>query len=737
MKKFRSLRFITLMLSALMMTPCVMADGIDKGFFKKAAKKVWSLDSENIFNAATAIPDSVAKGQSGVIIARHDYFEVRREEQNTIYDATGRTNRTIVNHARRSMVKLLDQSAVERYSEFEFGGNTVRRTYGSALDALGKNAFGARVHKTDGTVVDIDPSQALEVSDGKKGGKNKTFKIAIPSLQAGDVIEYFYYSEYMRERGDICGLDMDLSDRYPVMTRLISGAFDPTLSSEFFSYNGAPRVAVTREDNKATARMIINNVPAVTFDKFVFDERQLPFVRLNVINNYRLPEEDYFIASTSRRGGVYNAINATSIINEAKEYVIRYDYRLWKMPRPLSPIPAQALKMVKDYAKAHPGATPRQLTDAAYLAVRYCNHVADDDDFVSSPFLLAMFMHDVMEKLEVFPVENMGIGLINSRSEVPAAELSGWNQSNFVACAGDSVYLMFPGFNIAPGELPGHFQGETGYCFLGRLRDMSRAAPVKEFSVRDRRYSGNYVKAELTVNIAADDPAALDVSRKVELGGSRKSEGDDLVDRAEWIRGVEGFFGLTKKPYKIKDYDAPAREKELRDALAKECAAVTGVKPDSVMSYTVSQRGFLPGQDAMKYSMECRVSGLVENLGNDISVTLGRLLGHVDKIEGSERERLLDAMLPSAFQDTHLLTLKVPAGYKVDPTSLEDFKRSVANAVGIFFVNARVNDSGDVEVQCAMRVKAGTVPLKAWPLLRDLYDAGSQFAEAAIVLVRS
>ena len=167
-----------------------------------------------------------------------------------------------------------------------------------------------------------------------------------------------------------------------------------------------------------------------------------------------------------------------------------------------------------------------------------------------------------------------------------------------------------------------------------------------------------------------------------------------------------------------------------------ECEAVTGARPDSVVDYSILEWGFLPGHDEMKYTTTNRFSGLVEDLGGDLSVTLGRLAGHVDKLDGSERERLLDAMLPTAFQNTHLLTFKVPQGYKVDPTSLADFSRNVVNPLGVFNVNANVNEAGDVEVQCVLRVKRATVPLQAWPLLRDLYDAGSQFADAAIVLVK-
>lgn len=205
------------------------------------------------------------------------------------------------------------------------------------------------------------------------------------------------------------------------------------------------------------------------------------------------------------------------------------------------------------------------------------------------------------------------------------------------------------------------------------------------------------MKAALTVNLLEEDPSVLNVVRSVELTGSAKNAGKNLVDYAEWIRGAEKYLDIAK-PYIIKEYDEPTRKSELREALAAECAAVSGFTPDSIMAYSVDEHGFLPDHEAMKYTIHCHVSGLVENLGNDISVTLGRLLGHVEKIEGSERERFLDAMLSSSFQNSHTLTLKVPQGYKVDATSLEEFNRNAGSSIGAFAAKATVNDAGDVEV---------------------------------------
>lgn len=735
MKK-QSYRLLTLVLTLALAGAGPAEAKIDKGFYKKAAQKAWAIDAENIFDAATPIPDSISRGQSAVIIAWQDDVTTHRDEQNTIYNSRGRTNRTEATHISRSMVKLLDRAAVERFSEFTIDAARKSHSYGSVVEESEKHAFGARIFKPDGTKTDIDPETALEVADGKKGNKNKSYKIAVPGLEPGDVIDYFYYSEYMNNDDDIDYIDMMLCDRYPVMTRLITGNFDPTLTSEYRCYNGAPDIERSKDKDNYTARMIARNIPAVNFEKFLFAERQFPFLRLNVINNYTFPDERPSHAYTSRRGGLYCNITAPPIYAEAKEYTARLAGLLWKSTRPVSPIPGRAHKMMKQYVKDHPEATPRQVADAASLAVRYCNYTDRDGKVLTSPWLMSLFHNDVIERLEIFPLDSTGIALVNSRNEVPTAELAKWNQSHFMSSVAGVNYMMFPGFYYAPGQLPGNFDGEQGMKISGRMRDLTTATPFELFKVPDHKYTGNRVVTNLTVEIDPADVSKTTVKRDVTLSGYQKEIGSELVNLAEWLQGVEKYFGIDK-PYKLKEYDPAERPGQLRKALREECAQVLGTTPDSILEYDIASRGFLPGEEEMKYSMTCVVGDVAEDLGGDISVTLGRLLGHVDKIEGNERERLLDAMLPTAYQNMHLLKLKVPAGYKVDETSLQDFNRNTANPLGLFSAQARVNDEGDLEVQCVMRMKYATVPLEAWPMMRDIYDTASRFADAAIVLVKS
>ncbi len=98
----------------------IPAMALNEKFFRKADEKVWTMNIPE-FNPRTEIPDSVADGASAVVIADYLDIKVDREIQQSALKATGMTNRMTRDKIRRVMIKMFDQSAVERFTDFEFG----------------------------------------------------------------------------------------------------------------------------------------------------------------------------------------------------------------------------------------------------------------------------------------------------------------------------------------------------------------------------------------------------------------------------------------------------------------------------------------------------------------------------------------------------------------------------------------------------------------------------------------
>ena len=123
---------------------------------------------------------------------------------------------------------------------------------------------GSRIYKPDGSLVDVDVTQAYPISDGKNAdsGKESKYKLAIPSLDVGDVIEYFYYNEEWSDIFTLKPLSMEVSMGYPVLKYKIDGRFAPNLTVEYRTLNGAPVLnRGVDEKNRNTVSISLSKPP--------------------------------------------------------------------------------------------------------------------------------------------------------------------------------------------------------------------------------------------------------------------------------------------------------------------------------------------------------------------------------------------------------------------------------------------------------------------------------------------
>ncbi|NOX48170.1 MAG: hypothetical protein GXO89_14450, partial [Chlorobi bacterium] len=111
------------------------------------------------------------KDESAVVLARKIEYIYANEKKEITFEKIY-----------RSRVKLLDQAAVELYSEFYF---------------IATNEIGIRIIKPDGATDIVETSQAIEVENSVKIPKEffslkvKYKKLAVPNLEVGDIIDYY------------------------------------------------------------------------------------------------------------------------------------------------------------------------------------------------------------------------------------------------------------------------------------------------------------------------------------------------------------------------------------------------------------------------------------------------------------------------------------------------------------------------------------------------------------------
>ncbi|MDE6300373.1 MAG: DUF3857 domain-containing protein [Muribaculaceae bacterium] len=698
--------------------------GIDSKYYKKIADKVWA-STDPAFDSAAVIPDSLTESNSGVIIAWSDDIDVDHEVQTTLNTISGQTNRISKKWTNRIMVKLLDQSAIDSHSEFEFGEKKQVKFMERVLLYDLKTAFGVRVHKPDGRIIEIDLNDAIEIGEGKKGKDNRTYKIAIPGLEPGDVLDYFRFTEEMAETFSLEPQNLVLCARYPIMNRKINLAVDPAITVEYKCYNGVPPLSRgTTERGSLTASLSLMNVPSVNFEKFTMKFRQLPFIRVQYLNNI----DKLYISKNSRGGGLHGDVFPGRIISELRDYLYNYEIE--------TKAGAKALKTVKDnFLKANPEASPRQIADAAWLALMYQDLTSKGADTKSSDeFERALVFSDMLRKLKIYPDDQIGIGIINPRSDVPVSDISAWDESNFVIRTPDALYYIPLHTAMSPGELPGDFYGEGAVLYFGDRKTWTTLTPIKEYALPHRKASENSAVFRDTITINDDKVA---VKSMLKMSGAVKSLYSDLTEVPEWASEVEDYFDIPEnRRFRDKSYDPASRSKELKTMLKENGVSHYGKNPEKVTEAVVKDRGIRPDSTDIVVESAMEFDGLVEHFGDDLGLTVGMLSGVPTRLSDNERSRILDVMLPFINQEIHSMLIKAPDGYCFDEASVEALQRNISDVTAQFNVQSKINAQGDLELNTLLRYKQADVALAFWPRLLKVLDEAAAFGNASVTLVK-
>ncbi len=705
----------------LLATFSVRAD-IDKKFFDKAAQKVWAMDLPQ-FDPNADLSDSIFQDQSAVYIARYIGL-VANYDQNP--DASKmrlfgirNSNAVYAVSIKRNMIKLNDASAVEKFTDFSVDAPQKVDVKGYTVVNI-KNAFGARVIKPDGSVTDVDMGEALTVTSGKKNNKDSEYKIVIPGLMSGDILDYFYYTEYFLDEVSMEEMDVPVLKAYPTRHLIIDICSHPELAMEYAAYNGVPQITTFPVVNGMNNfSLVLENVGSLDEELPHFSvARQLPFLRFYVLNNNSRIE---FVPKTARPGGIRHA-TTNFLLSDIASYIGT------AKPDNNKSV-SEAVSIVEKWAKAQ-GApvTDRQIADVAYLALRYSvikqKNKTDELRF-------ALQYYKVLEKLHVkIP---FGIAVTSSRRNVPVDQMIRYSDPNYVMMVGDSCYFSKADVTILPGELPPGYDGESYWLFNGRPDSEKLQTKVVNGKLLTGSLMANrlIMTSDVSFDTEGDEDEVLAVTTRLSASGAHKSSFSSLVPVDGAIAALEGYLGV--KAADLSDLVDP-ESKEIRKKGAESLVKLLwGDKDSELDSYQVDSYGSTPDSPEIKLEFKGTVKNSVTQAGDNLIVNLGKFISEQRQVKGSQRKRevsiLYDA--PERFDTT--IRFAIPDGYELVPESLADFNRSLTFKEATF--NSMATVEGDtVEVRVTERYPRSRYAPESWDALLAIMDAAFEFNSASIIL---
>lgn len=711
-------KILLAMLVAAFMTPTAMAD-IDKGFHKKASEKVWGMNLPQ-FNPKAELPDSIYGDKAASFIACYVKIDaaydksVNSGKQSTV--GYPYRNATQASFLERKMAKIQQPEALARFSEFEFDAPSSDRYRGFTITSA-KHTFGAKIIKPDGREIIIDvPALAVAETSGKKD-KDAKYKVAIPGLEVGDVLDYFLYDEYDYDEVSIPSMKISFLKSYPTRDFELDLTADTRLAVEYGSYNGAPRLENALPVNgRNHASLKLTDLMTIEEEMPFFSKaRQLPVIDLHILNNEARLE---FVPSPARMGGIRTVLypQLLSDIQSCLKDVEPDDKTL-----------RQAAGVVKDWCKTNPDASERNIIDAAYLALRY-TYMKNELPVNSANFSLSFAQ--LLDKLDIKTPAR--IGVTSHRGKAAIDELVYFQDASYTVVVGDTTYFATERDLYTPGELIAHHDSEKAMFFDCPVNDKNPGAHVKYYSLPASKARANLLESHIALSLDPADMENMNVEHNLKLTGTAKDLVEFITPTDDAMIPVAGFLG--QKPLKrMSKKSADQTAKEQRGEMEEIVRKLWDSKDVVLDEFRYDDYGNLPTSRTAKLSFKGKVPGVTSTAGNDLMVNIGIFNGAQPEMKGSVRERDIAVVKSSAKQSRTELIFTVPEGYQVVPESLEALNRNIVTKEAIFNVKASI-DGGKVKISIGENYPRSICDASSWPDLLRVYDAMREFSSASLIL---
>lgn len=705
------------------------AKGPNQKFIKNTAKKMWAVQPTG-FNPKAEIPDSLVGDAPAVNIAVYYYCKASRDKVDEIGNGyvapiTMMLGESDIEFVERRMVKILDAGALEDLTEFTFDADIYHPLEAGITAFLTENAFGTRIHKPDGNIVYVDMKNTLTETVGKKGKDAVVHKIAIPGLEVGDVLEYFYF-RHLYFLGN-SGIDrrMELFSEYPTISMVIETSLDPALTTEFRTFNGVESVEKMGIDlNKNDVYMWeFHNLPAFGKPQFCSVSRQMPFVGMRIRDN--ISKLYTPTLKSSRNPGVYMNLVTPVYLNETSEVIAG----LKIPPEDIK----KAMEILNNYLKNHPDADKNAVVDAAWYSMVYAAYFSEKN---YDQFDMAAFFKDVLDKLQLSVPSSIAIA--SPRDEVNIDEIMSYKEAQPFVLVGNRFFMVSENMSLAPGELPVEYAGEKYYTMEGKRNAIY--SKQNFFSAGFPKSKGGANTRNDTINISIPDTESseLKVRFSSERTGSGKEIGRAIVYPEDYINSIESFLEIPEKIRGKHKYDTAANKeikKKALEAIAKSLLDDTDVK---VEKSEVTSFGNIPGKDKLSYNIDFTADGLLTPAGDELILNIGAFAGGSQSvIKNEEKPRKISIFTDGPYLKKKVITIEIPEGYKVDPADLAQLNCNVANQCGLFYVHASLNEeTGNIRLDVNHRNKSAVFSPERWADFVALRKAPGEYSARTIVLHR-
>jgi hypothetical protein len=718
--------------------------------------------------AVSTVPEKWNKESAVVIGQKSEYLFTRL--------ASGKRYTTVVRITEyvHKRIKLQDKNALEKFSTF----------YYVTMGKDGKAAY--QIIKAGGKKIEVDMKNAIEEeSDIPAIYKPiyyrlnvKYFKIAIPDLEVGDIIDYNLRSTIdwdMKENGiGFTPFIFSLANAYSTMYQQYRFVMANGMKVRFRAFNGAPNLKMDakasvfgEKESYVAYYMLDKDREKTKEERWSYELRNTPSVKFRVIMlaDNDPDSKDLGMAQVDRTfidiedvykryvgAALYRTTTVNTLVAYTTEYIAKKKetgslkndddvirecyYCLRKVFLEMyykGPVHSELEKYMTG-KKLYKKVLKQQEKDNQQKEERE-DEIRINSVLFATALRLSLAAQNIQAELFVYIPRRLGAW----RDVVFLDEL------DFVMKVKSKRRNYFlEAFNNfdAFGSPYSYLEGVEGYS-------IGYDEPNKYYKTAGPTSSAeeNLERKNYTVNFT-DEMDKINVERTTILTGHEKSGkiGVANLDRSYLARDFEKYYnqpgqksGKRKKDDEVIDitsstgYENPDKDekvKERNELMEKDIKDEFDL--DKYVEFELIDDGRYGDTAALKYKEMFRLKKLISKAGKNYIFDAGKLIGDQVKLEQTEMEkREGDIWIPNARAIENNITIVIPAGYTVE--GFQELNTTVDNESGTFISTAKT-ESDKLIISTRKLYKKNFDKKEQWPNYVAFLEAGYKFSQAKVVL---
>jgi hypothetical protein len=681
------------------------------------------------FKKETKIPEKW-KNESAVIIYKYEYYNYHNSGSKVIYTA-----------ASRKRIKLQDEASVKEFSEFSFK-DKFYSTKGYKYKE-GTTFLGVKIIKPNGDEIEVDVDKNAKKVDDEK-------KIAINSIEIGDIIDYYYYSyePFTSLVQNFEPVENTLGDVYPVMSRKIKFLAEDDFYVSFNTYNGAPDLKEIPSEKKHTKEYELeaHDIEKNEFPRWFYPLAEMPCYKFQVFFakdfSYLTPYyADVFIPRRVGHRFFRKTVNKADIYEHYKNKF----HAIFDLEETLKFLKGKTFENDEEKIKTiYEFARHQYFTHYMETAIIKEANIFNSSALFKTPvfFDSQRFMYYFMAIMKEFKIDYTII-LATSRVDGSIDDLL--IQKNLVPLIRinkpNPFYIGYCNPYSTPGTIDYNLENTIGYSldFINN-KDI---ADVEKVNLPSTTAKDNVTKVVTNVSLTSD-LSDLNIKRSSSFFGHfkydeqyRKLKFYNYVDEDYEKYGTERILDKVGNKNKREQYskEFEALKNKLKDIQKEEEKKSVSNEFDFEIEnpiINIINTGRYGDNTPFSYEEDFVIkNNLIKKAGENYIVEIGKILTGQVEIDKKEIDRKNNIYMPFPRSFENKIIFEVPTGFKI--SGIEKLNKNVENATGQFTSSAVLMDNKLV-ITTKKQYNNYYEPNSNWNEIILFLEAAYQFTQERILL---